>query len=333
MTEGIKSKAKMAGLLKEELEALERQRDQYALAMDTATEPKVAIRLQRTLERIEDEIEGLEETIAALPQEQADETDADDTADADAGSGADAGTDPEPGGEPEPVPETPDEPEPPHAEGPDVSADQEWDDEPSTAIYDPDRVRSQLAELEAMRAREEAEAAEAQPEPNAAPEAEPEPEPEAEPEAEPEPEPEAEAEPESEAEPEPEPEAPVSLSDDADDAELEEPTGEGNPLGPVWMDPESPPAGNLSDDEIAEAAGSAPAPASPDVLGDDPFALPSAPAAAAAPEASSPFGSPAGDASPFGAPAADASPFGAAPGTDAPFGSPSPDPTLATRSR
>ena len=84
------------------------------------------------------------------------------------------------------------------------------------------------------------------------------------------------------------------------------------------MDPLSPPAGNLSDDEIAEAEGSAPEPqpASPDVLGDDPFAMPSRPVASAAATPAA-----ATTSSPFGAPAGDASPFGAAP-NDEPFGSP-----------
>lgn len=53
--------------LEEELEALLRQRDQYSLALDAATDPQASIRLQRTLERLEDEVEGLREALSALP--------------------------------------------------------------------------------------------------------------------------------------------------------------------------------------------------------------------------------------------------------------------------
>jgi hypothetical protein len=53
--------------LEEELEALLRQRDQYSLALDAATDPQASVRLQRTLERLEDEVEGLREALAALP--------------------------------------------------------------------------------------------------------------------------------------------------------------------------------------------------------------------------------------------------------------------------
>ena len=54
-------------MLEQELDALLRQRDQYSLALDAATDPQASVRLQRTLDRLEDEIEGLQEALAALP--------------------------------------------------------------------------------------------------------------------------------------------------------------------------------------------------------------------------------------------------------------------------
>ncbi|MEM6294088.1 MAG: hypothetical protein AAGA54_22610, partial [Myxococcota bacterium] len=298
--------------LREDLRALERQRDQYAMAMDTATDPKVSIRLQRTLERIEDEIDGLQKAVAVLPAE--------------------------------------DEQASPPVEAAD---DPDWDDEPSTAIYDPDKVRLQLAELEAKRAREEAEAAAAteqaaaeedeattsipredavsfpapgsDAEPDAPAASEPSPsganplgpvwmdgmgpptgviekddadtriaEPAAaeSPEPQPEPEPAADAAPEPEPEPEPQPEP--------------EPEPEAAPE-PA---PEPAPAAEAAPEPEPEAAPE-PQPADADVLGDDPFALPSA----AAPSATAPVT----EASPFGS--TDETPFGApAPSSD--FGSP-----------
>ncbi len=271
MTESTNSDAKMAGLLREELEALERQRDQYALAMDTATDPKVSIRLARTLERIEDEIEGLEESLRALP-------------------------DPEPPAEPEPE-----------------STDGDWDDEPSTSIYSPEAVREQLAALQAIEAAERDDASTtAMPksasmddsdlpgeEPKDPAPTEPEPEASVEdddvafasaPEGLAPAEVPAEPEPASarEAAPEPEP-APAPAEPAAPEVRATTPEG-GNPLGPVWMDGLSPPTGKVPNHKV-EAAAAAPAPVSPDVLGDDPFALPGQQAAPRADtDPSSPFG-------------------------------------------
>lgn len=79
-------------MLEQELEALLRQRDQYTLALDAATDPQASIRLQRTLDRLDDEIAGLQEALTALPAEPV------------------AASVPPP----------------------------DWEDEPATAIFDPD---------------------------------------------------------------------------------------------------------------------------------------------------------------------------------------------------
>jgi len=291
MTESTKSDAKMAGLLREELEALQRQRDQYALAMDTATDPKVAIRLQRTLERIEDEIEGLEESLQALPE-------------------------PDPSGA---KPATPPPPSPaPSSAGPTIEPT-DWDDEPSTAIYDPDEIRDQLAALDTNPSEPidfaSMEPVTAKSDPKSDPEdadttqpravIPPEPEPEPEPESEPEPEPTTD-EPIAGVSPPESPSAgiapaaivppsatvsggshpaePEVADEPAPEVRAKGPEEPSNPLGPVWMDGLSPPTGKVPAAEVPPEPA-----ASPDVLGDDPFAMPSRPAGADT-DASSPFG-------------------------------------------
>lgn len=53
--------------LQQELAALERQRDRYRLALDTAVDPRGALKLQQTVERLETEVEALQEALASMP--------------------------------------------------------------------------------------------------------------------------------------------------------------------------------------------------------------------------------------------------------------------------
>ncbi len=234
--------------LRDERRTLLRQRDQYVMAMDTATDPKVSIRLQRTLERIEEEIEGLDEALRALPAESV----------------------------PKLEPGLPD-----------------WDEEPSTAIYDPDQMRLPVEPPSTSQPSDDGGPSSGD-EPIAAAEVDaPDPTPSA-----------ASASAGSDdatKEPEPVP-PPVEAASSPDAAETDrdaatsgvsqaEPAeGDSNPLGPVWMDGLGPPTGQIPDALAAEQVANDPQ-AQPnlspnlskdaiDAVGDDPFALPGQPSVA-----------------------------------------------------
>lgn len=136
--------------LQEELGALLRQRDQYGLAMDAATDPKISIRLQRTLERLEEEIAGLEDALRAIPGS----SDATPVA---------AAAQEEPPAPPEPEPE----PEPAPEPAADVTMAPDWDEEPATSIYDPATFAELTKAAEAKEAEEAAAAAAEEPAPPA----------------------------------------------------------------------------------------------------------------------------------------------------------------------
>jgi hypothetical protein len=68
MTEGPDQSQDTAELLRGELEELERQHEQYTLALDAAMDPRTSLRLQRTLERLDDEIAGLREALSGYEQ-------------------------------------------------------------------------------------------------------------------------------------------------------------------------------------------------------------------------------------------------------------------------
>jgi hypothetical protein len=123
MTEGADQNQDTVDRLQTELDALLRQHEQYTLALDAAVDSRTSLRLQRTLERLDEEIEGLREALKGYePQAVA------------------GGTSPLPS-DPSPVPPQPPEPTDEEASsGPAILP--EWDDddeeEPATAIFSTD---------------------------------------------------------------------------------------------------------------------------------------------------------------------------------------------------
>jgi hypothetical protein len=59
--------ASAADQLEDELKRLEQQRDRYAMAAETATDPKVSLGHLRNVERLDDEIEAIEKALEAMP--------------------------------------------------------------------------------------------------------------------------------------------------------------------------------------------------------------------------------------------------------------------------
>ena len=68
MSEGADQNQDTAERLQGELDELLRQHEQYTLALDAAMDPRTSLRLQRTLERLDDEIEGLQEALKAYEE-------------------------------------------------------------------------------------------------------------------------------------------------------------------------------------------------------------------------------------------------------------------------
>lgn len=65
MTHGSDTSGETSDKLQAELQELLRQHEQYTMAMDAAVDPRTSLRLQRTIERLDEEIEGLREALAA----------------------------------------------------------------------------------------------------------------------------------------------------------------------------------------------------------------------------------------------------------------------------
>lgn len=107
--------------LESELRALHRRRSQYRVALETASDSRIITRMVTDLRRLDDEISGVEEALAGLPE-------------------------PEPEPEPEPVqaPLMPVMPSLPSLRPVDrtgalrfaAASGPDWDDEPATTLYD-----------------------------------------------------------------------------------------------------------------------------------------------------------------------------------------------------
>lgn len=68
MTQGSETTGETSEKLHAELRELMRQHEQYSMALDAAMDPRTSLRLQRTLERLDEEIEGLQEALRSYEE-------------------------------------------------------------------------------------------------------------------------------------------------------------------------------------------------------------------------------------------------------------------------